>query len=139
MCQKWPQNRAFLIFWKSLLLVFPGNNLKWKLMLLVIFHKQSCWPIKLLDSLKCNISSKKWIMKFIYGMQINMKVFYKLIISVLVCVAKHAQSTKNKMFPYLCNISRKTWEMKLMFCLQINTNVFCNLKVSLSLWVARHV
>ena len=35
-----------------------------------------CRYIKLQDSLKCNISSKKKIMKFIFGMQINTEVFY---------------------------------------------------------------
>ena len=32
-------------------------------------------------------------MKFIFGMQINTGVFYKLILSFWVCVARHAQST----------------------------------------------
>ena len=36
-------------------------------------------PIKLQDSLKCNISRKKGMMKFIFGMPINIEVFYKLI------------------------------------------------------------
>ena len=31
---KWSQNRFFCIFWKILSLVFPGINLKWKLILL---------------------------------------------------------------------------------------------------------
>ena len=34
-------------------------------------------------------------MKFIFGIQINMKVFYKLILSFLVCVSEHVQSTQN--------------------------------------------
>ena len=69
-----------------------------------------CQPIKLQDSLKCNISRKKWMMKFIFGMQINIEVLCKLIQSLWVCAAKHAQSTQNKKFAYLCNISRKAWE-----------------------------
>ena len=40
------------------------------------------------------------MINFIFGMQINIKVFYKLILPFWVCVARHAQSTKNK-FVYL--------------------------------------
>ena len=36
------QNRVFWIFWKILSLLFPGNNVKWKLTLLLIVHHQSC-------------------------------------------------------------------------------------------------
>ena len=41
------------------------------------YGPKCCWQIKfqdLQDSLKCNISSKKRIMKFMFGMQINTKV-----------------------------------------------------------------
>ena len=68
-----------------------------------------CQPIRLQDSLNCNISRKKWMMKCIFGMQINVKVFFKLILSFWVCATRHAQSTQNKKLPYLCNISRKAW------------------------------
>ena len=73
-------------------------------------------------------------MKFIFGMHINIDVFYKLMLLFWVFVTMHAQSTQNKKFAYLCNISKKGWEMKLIFCLQINT------KLIVTLWVcvARH-
>ena len=38
------------------------------------YEPKYCWQIKLQDSLKCNISSKKQIMKFIFDMQINNEV-----------------------------------------------------------------
>ena len=69
-------------------------------------------------------------MKFIFGMQINIDVFYKLILSSWVCITRHTQSTQNKNFAYLCNISRKEWGMKLICCLKINTKVFYKLIVS---------
>ena len=78
-------------------------------------------------------------MKFVFGIQINIEVFYKLILSFCVCVTKHAQSTQNKKFAYLCNISRKPWGMKLIFYLQIYTNVFYKVIVSLLVSIARHV
>ena len=34
-------------------------------------------------------------MKLILCLQVNTKVFYKMIVSLLVCLAKHAQSTQN--------------------------------------------
>ena len=37
-------------------------------------------------------------MKFIFGMQINIEVFCKLILLFWVCVARHAQITQNSMF-----------------------------------------
>ena len=70
-------------------------------------------------------------------MQINIEVFYKLILSFWVCVTRHAQSTQNKKFAYLCNISRKAWVMKLVFCLQVKTKVFYKLIVSL--WVCKNI
>ena len=76
--------------------------------------------------------------KFIFGMQVNVKVFCKLILSFWMCVTSHAQSTQNKKFIYLFNISRKLWEMKLIFCLQTNMNVFCKLLISLWMCVVRH-
>ena len=36
--------------------------------------------------------------KFIFGVQINVEVFYKFIMSFWLCVTSHAQSTKNKKF-----------------------------------------
>ena len=87
----------------------------------------------------CNISRKKWIMKFIFGMQINIEVFCRLILLTFwVCVTRHAQSTQNKKFPYLCNISRKAWGMKLIICRQINAKVFYKVVVSLWFCIARH-
>ena len=102
------------------------------------YGAKCCQPIKLQDSLKCNISRKKWMMKCIFGMQINIEVFYKLILSFWVCATRHAQSTQNKKFAYLCNISRKAWGLKLVFCLQINTKVFYKFIVSLWVCVAKH-
>ena len=60
-------------------------------------------------------------MKCIFGMKINIKVFYKLILSFWMCATRHTQSTQNK-FAYLPNISKKAWEMKLIYCQQINTS-----------------
>ena len=76
-------------------------------------------------------------MKSFFGIQINTKVFYTLLLLFWVWVTRHAQSTEN-MFPYLYNISRKAWGMKLIFCLQINTKVFYELIVSLWVCVVRH-
>ena len=50
------------------------------------------------------------MMKFIFGMQISIKVFYKLILSFSVCVTRHTQITQDK-FAYFCNISRKALDL----------------------------
>ena len=128
---------VFFSFLENFVIIFPGNKLKLKIAIDISppitylakfwfssYEPKFCWAIELQDSLKCNISRKKWRMKSIFGMQRNSKIFYKLILSFWVCTAWHAQSTKNRKFPYLCNSYRKTWGMKLFSCLQINTKVF---------------
>ena len=104
----------------------------------VIYGPKCCQPIKLQDSLKCNISRKEWMIKFIFGVQINIEVFCKLILSFLVCATRHAKFTQNKKFAYLYNISRIPEELKLIFCLQIKAKVFYKLIVSLWVCIARH-
>ena len=73
-------------------------------------------------------------MKFIFDMQINIKVFYNLMVPFWVCVSRHAQCTQNNTFAislqYTCNISRKTWKIKLIFHLQINVKGFFKLLLS---------
>ena len=61
------------------------------------------WAKMLKDSLKCNILRKKWVMKFIFGMQISIEVFYKLILSFWVCVIRHDQNNQISLhiFQYL--------------------------------------
>ena len=54
-----------------------------------------CWPVKLQKF--SNISRKKW-MKLIFCMQINTKVFHKLIVSLWLCIARHVQSSQNHKF-----------------------------------------
>ena len=102
------------------------------------YGPKCCQPIKLQDSLKCNIVRKRWMVKYIFCMQINIEVFCKVILSFWVSVTRHAQSTQNK-FAYLCNISIKAWGMKLIFCLQINPKVFYRMIVSFWVCVARQV
>ena len=69
-------------------------------------------------------------MKRIFGMQTNIEVFYKLILSFWVCLARLAQSIQNKKFAYLCSISKKT----LAFCQLINKIFY---EVIISLWVCK--
>ena len=47
------------------------------------------------------------MIKFIFGMQRNIEIIYKLILPFWMCVSRHAQSTQNKKFAYLYNISTK--------------------------------
>ena len=81
------------------------------------YGPKCCQPIKLQESLKCIILKKKEMMKFILGIHINIKIFYKLILLFWRCVTRHAQSTQNKKFAYFNNISRKARGMKLIFLL----------------------
>ena len=62
------------------------------------------------DFLKCNISRKKRVTKFVFCMQINTEVLYKLILSFWAWVTRHAESTQNKKFTYLCNSPQRRGE-----------------------------
>ena len=53
-------------------------------------------------------------MKFIFGMQINIEVFYKLILSVWVCMGRHAQSMQNKI-SYIFAISPEKHRVEVDF------------------------
>ena len=66
--QNGPKIGFFWDFLKKLSFVFLGNNLKWKIILLLFHHQshiwqncssQCCQKIKFQDLLKCNISRKK--------------------------------------------------------------------------------
>ena len=47
------------------------------------------------------------MMKFTFGIQINMEVFFKLTRSFWVCVTGHAQNTQNNMLPISLQYLRK--------------------------------
>ena len=47
---------------------------------------------------------------FFFCLQINTKVFYKLIVSIWVCVARHAQRTQNNEF--VISSQYLKWNMK---------------------------
>ena len=69
------------------------------------YGPKCCCLIKLQDSCKGNIS-----VQFISGIQIKIKVFCKLILSLLVCVARHAQSTQNWKFASLQYFQKSMWD-----------------------------
>ena len=85
----------------------------------------------------CSISRKKRVMKFIFYMLIKIKVFSKLILSILMGSTRHAQSTQAR-FQYLYNISRKKLGMKLIFYMQVDIKVFHKLILPFMTGVARH-
>ena len=45
--------------------------------------------------LQSNISRETWWMKLIFYLQISTKVYYKLIVSLWVCIARQAKSSEN--------------------------------------------
>ena len=58
-------------------------------------------------------------MKFIFYLQINTKVFYRLIVSLWVCMARHAQSTQNNNFITSLQYHKETVKDGVDFSLQI--------------------
>ena len=150
-CPKWPQNRLFWSCWKILSLVFSENNVKLNLILLLIFCHQSynwqnsCfwvmgqiavdrWACRILQNVISQERSEWWSF---FSRWINIVIFYKLILSFWVCIARYVQSTQNKL-AYFCNILRKISGMKLIFYLQINMKVFYKLIVWLWVRIPSH-
>ena len=72
----------------------------------------------------------KWMMTSIFGMQININVFYKLIVSFWICVARHAQITQNKKLASLQYLQKNVGD-EIIFCQQTDTNVLYKLVVLL--------
>ena len=60
---------------------------------------------------------------------LGIKVFYKVVLPLLIGMIKHSQSTQSKKFAslqYLHNISKKKLGMEFIFCVQINIKVSTN-------------
>ena len=146
-CLNWPQNNYFSIL-ENFVINFSYKQSKMKINIFMeisapilrlakfwvsSYGSKCCQPIKFQDSLNCNNSRNKWMMKFIFRMQINIEVF----LPFWVCITRHSESTQNN-FACLVDISGKTWGMRLIFCLQINPDVLNNLIVPLWMGVDRH-
>ena len=123
----------FLYFLKDFVIIFSLNNLKWNMTLFIFYHKplsvkilvlnlftKCCWPIRLHDSLTCNISRKRWGINLIFCVKTNIEVFYKAISLFLVFISRHAQSTQITILQNLIYISRQKGGIKLIFGMQIN-------------------
>ena len=54
--------------------------------------------------------------------EINIKVFYKLIPSFFVTIARHAQSTQNNKFTISLQYLKEEGRVEVDFCMQINKN-----------------
>ena len=78
------------------------------------------------------------MIKFIFAMQVNLEVFYKLKLSFWVCVATHAQSAKKRSLDISAISPKSIGDDVFFFCLQINTIVFYNMIVSLRVCVVWH-
>ena len=58
-----------------------------------------------------------------FCMKINIKVFYKLIPSFFVAIARHAQSTQNNKFTISLQYLKEEGRVEVDFCMQINKNI----------------
>ena len=91
------KDRANLIFWKLWeSLIIPINN--------YTSHLQE--TSMLICMLKSNV---------------GIKVFYVVILSLLMGMIKHSQSTQTNKLQYLYNISKNKLGMHFIFCMQINS------------------
>ena len=130
--------------------LIPVFNVKLKLILLLVFHHLSyirkkfwflsyrpkcCSSIILQDFLKCNISRKKGMIKFIYGIEISIETIWYCHFG---CALPDSLKVPRTWHAHLCNISKKHGWWSCFFCLHINTKFFCKLAVSFWVCVVRH-
>ena len=80
-------------------------------------------------------------MKFIFDMQINVKVFYKFVIILSVhnqACPKYIKVSKIASLEHLYNILKKKFESKLIFCILINIKVSYKLILSDTIVIDGH-
>ena len=102
---------------------------------LSIWSPKCSRPIRLQDSLKCNISRKNRGIKLIYDFQINIRAFYMLLLLLFVDVAR-----LTKVLTIIRQYFKKDVRDKYDFCMKIiNIKVFYKLIILFLLFIARHV
>ena len=100
------------------------------------YGSKCCQPIKLQGFLKCNISKKKWMMKFIFGFQINIEVFYRLYYHFGFVQLGMPKVPKMRSLDIFAITPEKRCEV--VFCMQMNAKVFYKLIVPLWVFLASH-
>ena len=86
----------------------------------------------------CSISRKAWAMKLIFYLQINTKIFYKLIVSLWLCMARHPQSIQNNNFIISLQYLKENVKDGVDFSLLIIVKRFFKVILSFLMCVARH-
>ena len=139
--------------------MFFGNNLKWKLVLFLLYHDHShiawncflryyhfkcVWPgmskLPKITSLLflCNILKQTWVMLIFYHAGKHETL---LQIDTLILLGREWSSIpivpKIASLQCLYNISKKKLEMKLIFCRHINIKVSCKVILSLLLGMTK--
>ena len=116
------------------------------------YRPKCCQLNKLQDFLKCNIARKKWMVKFIFCRQINMKVSYRLISTllasklsykvilwILMGMIKHSRSTQSNQFAMsLQYLKKRSWEWS-SFLHGDKSQSFYKLALLFLMEVVRHV
>ena len=82
---------------------------------------QACQSTRNKFAYLCSISRKA---KLIFCLQISAKIFYKMIVSLWVCIARHAQSTRNYKFTISSQYFKKNAKDEVDFCLLIIVKSF---------------
>ena len=73
----------------------------------------------------------------VHFLHADAKVLWNLILSILIGLGRHAQSTQTGLH-YLNDISRKKLGMMFIFYIQVNIKVFHDLIVTFVIGVTRH-
>ena len=73
----------------------------------------------------CNISRKAWTINFLFYVQINTKVFYKVVVSFWMCITRLVQSNKNNKITSLQYLWKQD-EWSWFFACRITSNISSN-------------
>ena len=101
------------------------------------YGPKCCKPINLQDSLNCNILLKKWMMKFVFCLQINIEVFYKVILLFWVSVTPGMPKVPKISFISLQYL-HKSMRDEVDFLPADKHKSFYKMIVSLMVCIARH-
>ena len=78
----------------------------------------------------CSFSRKPWDVKLVLCLQISTKIFYKMIVSLWVCISMHPQSTWDNKFTISLQYLKKNVKDELDFCVLIIVKGFSKVILS---------
>ena len=123
--KKGPKIGYFVFLWKFWHLIFlkamqNKNSFNSSLFIANLMSGKICF----LELSKCIISRKNCGIKLIFSLWKKIREAYKVVLSLMVGVVMHVQSSKNNKFAISLKYLKEEWAINMIFCMKINIKVF---------------